>query len=202
MAWIKGANLQARSGSILSYPLWVVRTVKPSTSVVEQEPTCLRLAREGWQPVGLDREPRAVELAQKLYGFPVKAASLEDPLPFADDTFSLVISRFALHLLPPNDAVRLFLEVRRVLAPGGHFVFAVNSDVHRPRLAVRLHWRGRAGTGGTGFLPSLGFGYLFYTPKRARDLLGSGWEVRHLEDGFLMQWDIPKQAVTCVVRKV
>lgn len=162
----------------------------------------LRLAREGWQPVGLDHEPRAVELAQRLHGFPVKAASFEDPLPFEDDTFSLVISRFALHLLPPNDAVNLFREVRRVLAPGGHFVFAVNSDVHRQQ-GLQYDYTGAVEKEpGYWFLPSLGFGYLFYTPERARDLLGSGWEIRHLNDGFLMQWDISKQAVTCVAEKV
>lgn len=91
----------------------------------------MRLAHEGWQPVGLDREPRAVELAQRLHGFPVEAASFEDPLPFTDGTFTLVTSRFAVHLLPPLAAAKLFREVWRVLVPGGHFVFAVNSDVHR-----------------------------------------------------------------------
>lgn len=89
-----------------------------------------------------------------------------------------------------------------MLIPGGHFVFAVNSDVHRQQGLQYDYTDAVEREPGYWFLPSLGFGYLFYTPERALGLLGAGWEVHHLEDGFLMQWDIPKQAVTCVARKL
>ncbi len=43
-------------------------------------------------------------------------------LPFGDESFDLVICQFGLMFLP--DKMKGFLEARRVLKPGGHFVFS------------------------------------------------------------------------------
>src|SRR5262245_597484 len=44
------------------------------------------------------------------------------PLPFADASFSLVVSRFAFHHFP--DPAGVLAEMRRVCAPGGRVVVA------------------------------------------------------------------------------
>lgn len=44
-------------------------------------------------------------------------------LPFGDGTFDLVVCQFAVMFFP--DKPRAFAEVRRVLAPGGAFIFSV-----------------------------------------------------------------------------
>lgn len=53
-------------------------------------------------------------------GMPVVQAS-GDRLPFAADSFDLVVCVWVLEHLP--DPTETFIEVRRVLAPRGHFVF-------------------------------------------------------------------------------
>lgn len=55
-------------------------------------------------------------------------------LPFRDGTFRSVLANCALEHIPDLDAV--LREVRRVLAPGGTFVFSVPNDVHNGNLSV------------------------------------------------------------------
>jgi NADH dehydrogenase [ubiquinone] 1 alpha subcomplex assembly factor 5 len=60
----------------------------------------------------------------------------EDPLPFPDDTFDLVISSASLHWV--NQLPRLFQEVSRVLKPDGCFMFAVVGGNTLPELRASM----------------------------------------------------------------
>jgi SAM-dependent methyltransferase len=53
-------------------------------------------------------------------GMPVVRAVAEN-LPFASDSFDVVVSVWVLEHLA--DPLEVFIEVRRVLRPGGHFIF-------------------------------------------------------------------------------
>ena len=66
-------------------------------------------------------DPDMASLAShRAAGMPVVRA-VAGHVPFADDSFDVVVSVWVLeHLLDPLGA---FIEVRRVLRPGGHFVF-------------------------------------------------------------------------------
>jgi SAM-dependent methyltransferase len=56
-----------------------------------------------------------------------------ESLPFADETFDLVIGHAVLHHLPDLD--RAFAEFRRVLRPGGRIVFAGEPSLLGDRIA-------------------------------------------------------------------
>ncbi len=79
---------------------------------------------------GLDPdEPSLVERSTR--GMPVITGRGED-LPFAGETFDLVVSVWVLeHLRTPE---RVLGEVHRVLRPGGHFVF-LTPNLRNPLLA-------------------------------------------------------------------
>ena len=76
-----------------------------------------------WRDVRLAAgiDPDMASLAgHRAAGMPVVRA-VAGHVPFADDSFDVVVSAWVLeHLVDPLDA---FIEVRRVLRPGGHFIF-------------------------------------------------------------------------------
>lgn len=90
------------------------------------------LRRRGVSYVGVDISPQAVETAR---GQGINAQVITDAaeLPFADDSFDLVICVEVFeHLFAPHHAAR---EIRRVLRPGGRLVAST------PNVA---YWRLRA----------------------------------------------------------
>ena len=52
---------------------------------------------------------------------------IAQPLPFRQDTFNAVMSNVALHMFDAATTRSLFLEVYRIVRPGGMFAFHVNS---------------------------------------------------------------------------
>jgi len=73
---------------------------------------------------GLDLNPAGIEFCQKRHNLPgldFVHGDAED-LPFADQSFDAVVNVEASHLYPHFP--RFLAEVARVLAPGGHFLYA------------------------------------------------------------------------------
>ena len=86
-------------------------------------PLYLRHVGAGGTVTGLDREAKLLEQARRAHGAPnleLVQASMDEPLPFADGTFDLAFSNFAIY----NARQPLFTlrELRRVLRPGGELV--------------------------------------------------------------------------------
>jgi tellurite methyltransferase len=84
----------------------------------------LELLRRGWSVLAIDREPAAVKfVAQRVPprhrgAITLLAAPMEDlSLPRAD----LVYASFSLPFCDPKKFGALWNEIRRALAPGGHF---------------------------------------------------------------------------------
>ena len=66
-------------------------------------------------------DPDTVSLAQhRAVGMPV-VRGVGERLPFVGDSFDLIVSVWVLEHL--EDPLATFIEVRRVLRPGGHFIF-------------------------------------------------------------------------------
>ena len=73
---------------------------------------------------GLDREPSLIEEArEKFEGAPnldLRVGSMDDPLPFKDESFDLILSNFAIY--NASNPRRTIGEVKRVLKRGGEVV--------------------------------------------------------------------------------
>jgi len=76
----------------------------------------------GNEIVGVDADREALAEAEKL-GIQTRWADLDEPLPFEDESFDVVVAGELLeHLRDPRGVVT---EARRVLRPGGVFVASV-----------------------------------------------------------------------------
>ena len=80
------------------------------------------MAETGAHVIGVDIAPSMIAVARDLYpSIEFEVANVDD-LPFESNNFDAVIANFLIrHLARPD---RAFREVRRVLKPGGRFVFA------------------------------------------------------------------------------
>jgi SAM-dependent methyltransferase len=108
----------------------------------------MQYARHDARVASVDLTPRAIELTKAHLEYrnlsaDVQVGNAED-LPFADETFDLVVSSGVLHHTP--DTSKAFTECFRVLKPGGHAKITLYRKglLHRPfifgatRLAMRV----------------------------------------------------------------
>ena len=88
------------------------------------------LSRSADMIVGADIDANLINAAAQSYGsrFPLVRLSAQY-LPFAANSFALVLLLEASYYLPDADAA--FAEVKRILAPGGMFL-VVNANPERP----------------------------------------------------------------------
>jgi SAM-dependent methyltransferase len=81
-----------------------------------------RAYADGNHVVGVDVDREALAEAERL-GIETRWADVEEPLPFEDESFDVVVAGELLeHLRDPR---RVVGDVRRVLRPGGRFVGSV-----------------------------------------------------------------------------
>ena len=82
---------------------------------------------------GVDRNAQAVAFCRKVHAGSGVEFSVGDAmgLGFGDGMFDVVVNVEASHCYP--DVGRLFSEVKRVLRPGGHFLYADFRDVGEAR---------------------------------------------------------------------
>ncbi len=99
-----------------------------------------RLAREGYCVTAIDLSAEAIERASARFGPGVTflVADIAMPLPFPDSSFDAVMSNVALHMFPDRLTRQVFAEIRRLVRPGGLFLFHVNAVEDRP---LRARWR-------------------------------------------------------------
>jgi tellurite methyltransferase len=82
------------------------------------------LARQGFQPFGLDNAPAGLNLArqwldQEHLSAPLVLADMRQPLPFGDETFDGLLSTQVIHHAVLAIVIGTAREIDRVLKPGG-----------------------------------------------------------------------------------
>ena len=80
------------------------------------------MAATGATVTGVDLVPAMIEMARRLHPDIAFVEANAEQLPFADDAFDVVLVNFSIHHFARPDVV--CTEIRRVLTPGGRFVFA------------------------------------------------------------------------------
>jgi ubiquinone/menaquinone biosynthesis C-methylase UbiE len=80
------------------------------------------MAATGATVTGVDLVPAMIETARTLHPDLEFVEANAEQLPFADDAFDVVLANFVIHHFARPDVV--CTEIRRVLTPGGRFVFA------------------------------------------------------------------------------
>lgn len=82
----------------------------------------LELLQRGARVIGLDRSQGMLDVAAARLGqgVPLVRASLEDRLPFADDSFDAILASLVMHYL--EDWAPSLQEFRRILRPTGRLV--------------------------------------------------------------------------------
>ncbi len=93
------------------------------------------LADRGASVTGVDVSPAMIEIARGRLGARARfeVADIDDPLPFATDSFDLVVASLVLHYI--EDWVPALTEIRRVLTPAGK----VTLSTHHPTMDWKLH---------------------------------------------------------------
>ena len=99
-----------------------------------------RLAREGYQVTATDLSAEAIAVARDRFGNAVRflVADIARPHPVQDASVDAVMSNVALHMFPDAVIRSVFAEIRRMVRPGGLFLFHVNAIEDRP---LRARWR-------------------------------------------------------------
>jgi SAM-dependent methyltransferase len=100
-----------------------------------------RLADAGFEVVALDLSVEAISQARQRYaGADVEfvVADVAQGLSYGAATFDCAMGNVSLHMFSDVTTRAIFADVRRVLRPGGLFVFHVNALDDRP---LRARWR-------------------------------------------------------------
>ncbi|MBR5348733.1 MAG: class I SAM-dependent methyltransferase [Lachnospiraceae bacterium] len=87
------------------------------------------LIEKGKKVISCDQSQNAINNIKK--NFPeVKDAvcfNMLDGMPFENDMFEVIIADLCLHYFDEEDTKAIVSEIRRILMPGGHLIFRVNS---------------------------------------------------------------------------
>jgi SAM-dependent methyltransferase len=128
------------------------------------------LNQEGFSCSGFDAVPAAIDYAKTRCGSAVELKVAEFPeVPF-EGPFDLVIERAALSYVPYEVAKKTIANIRRVLAPGGRFLFTPYAEQ----------------------VETLGF-CSYYTEPMIEGLLHD-WKILRLE--HVRTYDVPTSRVT------
>ena len=157
-------------------------------------------AREGFSVTGIDASPSAIKYARQSFAQEGLSGNFQvgdfSQLPFTDNSFDLVFERGAIVCCGLSVGQQAVNEVRRVLHPGGRFLFNPYSTKHTS------YQHSQAGKDNTrinvtgGNLQGIGQ-LCFYDRQTIEQILSSGWKIltlEHLEKTDYADAELPVHA--------
>lgn len=137
-----------------------------------------RLAGEGYSVTAVDLSGEAIKQARARFGSMVRfvVADMAQRLPFTGGGFDAVMSNVAMHMFPDGVTRGVFAEVRRLVRPGGLFLFHVNALEDRP---LRARWLPARELEADYVAEESGQTMHFFSEAYLRELL-AGWRELHL----------------------
>lgn len=133
----------------------------------------LELAKRQALVVGIDPAPKALEVARKhlqennLGQNTYFEQSYAETMPYADGSFSVIVCLDVLeHVADLNATIK---EIKRVLAPGGIFIFDTINRTWMSRLA--LIWVGERFFRKNGIIPGLHYYHKFIKPGELHQMM-------------------------------
>ncbi|HMA51643.1 MAG TPA: class I SAM-dependent methyltransferase [Magnetospirillaceae bacterium] len=138
-------------------------------------------AAEGFRAFGLDASSSAIASAQQRLAAANLAADLQvgdfTCLPYAAESMDLVVDRAALSHADAASIAKAVVEIRRVLKPGGKFLFNPFGDSHGGFAPAALGSDGTSLGAGAGTLA--GLQVTFFNPREIASLFAEGWRLIH-----------------------
>lgn len=142
-------------------------------------------AREGFQTIGVDASPEALNLARKRFAEDQLAGEFLEQdftnLSLEDNSVDLVIDRAALTCTPYSVMCKTINEIHRVLKPGGKFLFIPYGDSHSSAASGHLDTKEKMVKGiNRGTLVDVGQ-ITFLSVNDIKTLFSKGWTLEQLE---------------------
>ena len=137
-------------------------------------------AREGFQVAGLEGSQSALNFARERFAREGLAGDFQlgdfAALPWDEASFDLVVDRGSLTCVGADAQRAAVAEVRRVLRPGGCFLYNGYSDAHTSASSGVRQPDGRTTDIRAGTLRGVG-GIFFSPPAHVKGLFREGWKV-------------------------
>lgn len=141
-------------------------------------------AREGFTVTGVEGSASAVEYAQKRFKQEDLKGDLRvgdfTRLPFADGSFDLVFDRASLTCVGSEHLRQAVAEIRRVLVPGGRFLFNPYADSHSSYRSGRQRADGLTEAISAGTVVDVGPLH-FVSRREIDDLFASSWRLESVQ---------------------
>lgn len=102
----------------------------------------VRLVNRGARAVGVDASVDMLAIASAKAGRSPFVAGYAQRLPFADESFDVVITLNFLHLFGLEVQHEMVAEMQRVLRPGGVLLIELDNALHGGLVGLYKRWRG------------------------------------------------------------
>ena len=123
---------------------------------------------------------------------------LRQNIPFADNTFGLIVANLSLHYFSTPDTIQLVDEIHRVLAKNVWLIARMNSTSEYGFQSVKDDARKQIEED---YFVVHGIPRRYFREDSIRQFFSKGWKIDHIEEKKLMRYGKPKYLWEFTVQK-
>lgn len=153
------------------------------------------LSERGFAVTATDISQEQLELCKQNAPRAVhRVLDLRAPLPFADNSFSVVLASLCLHYFDWDTTKKMVADIHRILKLTGHLIVRVNStsDVNYGAVGFAAI--------APNFYSVLGKEKRFFSDSTLTELFATSWTLTHLEEREIDRYDKPKRVWQLVAK--